>query len=86
MIENYTNDSMVRESPHYDFRIIFNATFGEIIRRIQFSTYFWSPGKTDGIMAVFFVKKVDNKKENERCHGEEIHTLWFSDYFQYYFM
>ncbi len=31
--------------------MIFNATSCKMIRRIQFSIYFWPPDKTDGIMA-----------------------------------
>ncbi len=34
------NGGMVRESLLYDFRIIFNATLYEMIRKFQFSTYF----------------------------------------------
>ncbi len=62
MIENYSD--MVRESPHNDFEIIFNAILCKMIRRIQFSTYFWPPGKIDGIMAVFSLKKVDIIENN----------------------
>ncbi len=35
MIENYTNNGMVRESPPYDFLIIFNAILSKINCRIR---------------------------------------------------
>ncbi len=43
IIENNMNGGMVRESPPYDFLIIFNATSCKLIRRIWFSIYFWPP-------------------------------------------
>ncbi len=58
MIENYTNGGMARESPLYDFQIIFNAILCKMTPRIRFSTYFWPPDKIDGIMAVFSLKKL----------------------------
>ncbi len=51
-IENYMNGGMVKESPPYDFLIIFNATSCKMIRRIRFFIYFWPPDKIDGNMAV----------------------------------
>ncbi len=52
-IENYMDGGMVGECPPYDFRIIFNATVCEMIRRIRFSTYFSPPDKIGKIIAVF---------------------------------
>ncbi len=37
MIENYTNGGKVRESPTYDFLIIFNAILRKMTCRIQIS-------------------------------------------------
>ncbi len=53
MIENYTIFGMVRESPPYDFRIIFNAIICRTTPRIWFSIYFWPLDEIDGITAVF---------------------------------
>ncbi len=53
---------MVRVSPLYDFPIIFNAILCKITPRIRLSIYFWPPDKIDGIMAVFFVKKLTQLK------------------------
>ncbi len=59
-IENNMNGDVVRESPPYDFLIIFNATSCKMIRRIRFSIYFWPPDKIDGIMADYV--NFSNKK------------------------
>ncbi len=57
IIENNMNGGMVRESPPYDFWIIFNATLSGMSHRIRISTYFWPRDKIDGIMAIFFIIK-----------------------------
>ncbi len=51
IIENNMNSGVVRESPPYDFLIIFNATSCKMTRRIWFFIYYWPPDKIEGIMA-----------------------------------
>ncbi len=55
------NGGVVRESPPYDFLIIFNATPCKMIQRIRFSIYFWQPDNFDRItqiMRTFLMKKL----------------------------
>ncbi len=63
MIENNKSGDMVRESPPYDFPIIFSTILCKMTPRIRFSTYLWPPDKIDVIMAVFLLKKVDIQGE-----------------------
>ncbi len=44
---------MVRETPLYDFLIIFNAVLCEMTSRIRISNYFGLPDKIDLVIAVF---------------------------------
>ncbi len=58
-IENNMNGGMLRDSPLYDFWIIFKPTSYKIICRIWFFIYFWPQTKLTELWQ-FFCKKSDN--------------------------